>query len=281
LGAQVCAVFKRFTHGTRLRVRAVAGGTALRKSRETVSEVFDVLVATPNRLQKLVGVEQLSLAAVRLVVLDEADQLLDMGFLPLVGEVVEACPSWRQVALFSATFPPSLRTVAARLAPGADAIETGGAHRLVPSLRTRRVPVPDGRRPPVLARVLAEPVEGGTILFANTRDQVDAIALWATTTGWSVRVLRSEMDPLERKRNLAAFRAGEVPLLVATDVGARGLDLPAVGRVINVHLPREIDTYLHRAGRTARAGRVGEVVDLVTPRDAPLIERLSRRIPTG
>lgn len=274
LGEQVCGVFKTLTHDTRLRVRAVLGGQTLRRNRDTVAGPFEVLVATPQRVERLVRLGELSLAAVRVVVLDEADQLLDAGFLPQVIEVVRGCPSQTQLALFSATMSPAVEAIAADLFADAITLQTAGRHKVVPTLRTRNVDVPDGRRLPALLRVLAEPTPGGTLLFANTRAQCDAVADALAAAGHSVVVHRGETDPVERRRNLKAFREGRLKLLLSTDLGARGLDIDQVTRVINVHLPRELDTYLHRVGRTARAGKEGLVVNLVTPRDAAFLALL-------
>ncbi len=274
LGEQVAKVFKAFTHDTRLRVRTVLGGQKARVNKENVAGAFEVLVATPGRLDALIASGALSLAAVRMVVLDEADQLLDQGFIDGVCKVVDACPSQRQIALFSATMSAEVQALVRRLFAEAPVIETRGSGKVVPTLRTRHLPVPDGKRSPVLRQILAEHAHGGTLLFANTRDQCDKVAAWLAEEGHTAAVLRGNMDPVERRKNLAAFAEGTLTLLVATDMGARGLDLPDVGRVINVHLPHDLDAYLHRVGRTARAGRYGLVVNLVTPRDAGLLAQL-------
>ncbi|MDP2314704.1 MAG: DEAD/DEAH box helicase [Pseudomonadota bacterium] len=274
LGEQVALVFKSLTHETRLRVRTVLGGQKLRQNRETVAGNFEVLVATPGRLERLLQSGELSLAAIRIVVLDEADQLLDLGFLPQVVEVVRACPSQRQLALFSATMSAGVQELVGRMFSDAIAIETKGSQKVVPTLRTRHVDVPDGRRLDVLLRILAEPTSGGTMLFANTREQCDSLATALQAEGWSCVVHRGNSDPVERRQNLKAFREARQGLFITTDMGARGLDIDHVARVINVHLPRELENYLHRVGRTARAGKEGLVVNLVTPRDAPLLAML-------
>jgi superfamily II DNA/RNA helicase len=216
----------------------------------------------------------LSLGAMRVLVLDEADQLLDLGFVPTVMALVRGVPSQCQLALFSATMSPAVEELVGRAFHDAVRVTTTGSRKVVASLRTRHVPVPDGRRAEALRAVLSERVEGGTMLFANTREQCDAIAAWLREQGWSCVVHRGEMDPVARRRNLRTFREGGVDLFLTTDMGARGLDIDHVGRVVNVHLPREMENYLHRVGRTARAGREGLVVNLVTPRDAPLLGQL-------
>jgi len=274
LGEQVATVFKAYTHDTRVRVRAILGGQKLKMNRETVAGPFEVLVATPGRLEKLIQREELSLAAVRMVVLDEADQLLDLGFLPQVRDVVRACPSQRQLALFSATMSPAVKELVARVFSDAVVVETWGSQKVVPTLTTRHVAVPDGRRFTILETILAEPTTGGTMLFANTREQCEALATQLHAAGFTCVVHRGDMDPVERRQNLRAFREGRIALLLTTDMGSRGLDIEHVGRVINVHLPKEMENYLHRVGRTARAGKEGLVINLVTPRDAPLMAEI-------
>lgn len=271
---QVAGVFKDFTHATRLRVRAAFGGQPLRKSRDRVAGTFDVLIATPGRLEKLVEVGALSLEALRIVILDEADHLLEPSFVRGVLALVQQAPGRRQLALFSATLEEPVRGLVADLFPEATLVETDGAAQVPGTLTTRYVDVPDGKRFDRLPALLAEPADGGTLLFANTRDQCDRVCEAVRAAGHACEVLRGESDPVARRRHLRAFRAGELPMLVATDMAARGLDIPLVGRVINVHLPRTEEAYLHRAGRTARAGRPGVVVNLVTPRDAALVEAL-------
>ncbi len=274
LGEQVAGVFKSLTHATRLRVRSVLGGQKMRMNRESVAGTFEVLVATPGRLERLVQSGELSLAAMRVLVLDEADQLLDLGFVPTVMALVRGVPSQCQLALFSATMSPAVEELVARAFHDATRVTTAGRGKVVASLQTRHVPVPDGRRAEALRAVLRERVEGSTMLFANTRDQCEALATWLREEGWSCVVHRGEMDPVERRRNLRAFREGRVDFFLTTDMGSRGLDIDHVARVINVHLPRELENYLHRVGRTARAQRTGLVVNLVTPRDAPLLAQL-------
>jgi superfamily II DNA/RNA helicase len=274
LGEQVARVFKGFTHTTRLRVRSVLGGQKMKQNQDNVSGLFEVLVATPGRLNRLIERKAIGLDAIRFVVLDEADQLLDLGFLDAIAAVLAAVPERRQLALFSATMSADVKALVTSTFSEAQLIETAGSHKVVGALTTRHVDVPDGDRPAALRPILAEPVTGGTILFANTRAQCDAVASWLAKEGFACVAHRGDMDPKERRDNLRAFRDGQVGLLVATDSGARGLDIPHVARVINVHLPHERDAYLHRVGRTARAGAPGLVINLVTPRDAPLLAQL-------
>lgn len=274
LGEQVSKVFKPFTHTTRLRVRTVLGGTAIQVARQNISGAFEVLVATPGRLVKLLDRGLIHFGDVRVLVFDEADQMLDQGFLPNATQLVAACPKERQLALFSATLSPTVEVLMAKLFAGVKVIRSQGSHKVVATLTTVNREVVDGERLPLLQRALREKVAGGTMLFTNTREQCDALAAAIAELGHTCTVYRGEMDKVERRANLKAFRDGTVALLVSTDLASRGLDVEHVGRIINYHLPRELENYLHRVGRTARAGRAGVVINFVTARDHALMRQV-------
>lgn len=267
LGEQVTKAFKPFTHTTRLRVRSVLGGTSFEMARRGVQGCFEVLVATPGRLVKLLEMKLVNLSDVRILVFDEADQMLDHGFLPDAQRIVKSCPKDRQLALFSATVSPPVEQLIEELFSEAEMIRSEGSHRVVSTLTTTRQTVVDGKRFPLLDRLLGKKVEGGTILFVNTREQCDKLAEELDEAGWPCVIYRGEMDKVERRQNLKAFREGEISLLVSTDLASRGLDVDHVGRVINYHMPKQMENYLHRVGRTARAGRPGLVVNFITERD--------------
>lgn len=281
LGEQVAKVFKLFTHATRLRVRSSLGGTTMVVARRNVAGPFEVLVATPGRLIKLLEKPYIQLGDVRTLVFDEVDQMLDPGFLPVADRILNACPAGRQAALFSATVPAAVQGLIARRFADALVLRSEGHHKVVPTLTTVNLTVVDGRRLPLLRDALAEKITGGTLIFANTRAQCDQIVAHLREMNRDFVVYRGEMDKLERRANLRRFRDGEVELLVSTDLGARGLDVAHVARVINYHLPAELDAYLHRVGRTARAGRPGVVVNLVTERDRPLMRQLEASAARG
>jgi ATP-dependent RNA helicase RhlE len=274
LGEQVAKVFKTFTHETRLRVRTLLGGMKVDAARRNVQGPFEVLVATPGRLGQFVERELVRLSDVRLAVLDEADQLLDLGFLAESKKLVGECRADRQLALFSATIPPAVESLIQSAFHDPVVIRTEGSHKTVASLVTRNVNVVRGRRFEALQEILAKKQPGGTLVFANTRDQCDALVAQLRAAGHACLVYRGEMDKVERKKNLRAFRDGKIDLLVATDLGSRGLDIEQVARVVNYHLPESMQNYLHRVGRTARAGRTGLVINLVTSRDRRLVSQL-------
>jgi superfamily II DNA/RNA helicase len=159
---------------------------------------------------------------------------------------------------------------------GAEVIRSQGSHKTVATLTTKNRMVHDGKRLPLLDTLLQEKVTGGTVLFANTRKQCDILAEAIVSKGHKCVVYRGEMDKVERRANLKKFRDGEVDLLISTDLASRGLDIEHVGRVINYHLPQQIENYIHRVGRTARAGRKGLVINFVTERDEALIAQVAK-----
>lgn len=273
LGDQVSKVFKSLTHDTRLRVRPALGGMAMADTRKNINGVFEILLATPGRLVQLIESELINLSDVRILVFDEADQMMDQGFLPDSSFVVDSCPKDLQLALFSATVSPTVQELMNELFSQAEVIRSKGSGKVTPTLVTKNLKVEDGRRWPLFEMLIKQKVEGGTIVFANTREQCDKIAKELADKGYECVVYRGEMEKNDRRDNLRKFRSGKVNLLVATDLAGRGLDVEHVGRVINYHLPKQMENYIHRAGRTARAGRKGVVINLVTERDQRLISR--------
>ncbi len=275
LGEQVTRVIKPFTHTTRIRVRNVLGGTDLDVAKRNITGKFEVLVATPGRLIKLLDRGLLNLSDVRFLVFDEADQMLDQGFLPSATRIANECAERRQMALLSATVSPKVQELIAKLFAEAEMIRSRGHHKVVSGLTTKNIKVENGKRFPHLASLLEDKIEGGTLLFTNTREQCDKLAREMKDAGYTSVTYRGEMDKVERRKNLKLFREGKIQFLVSTDLASRGLDIDHVGRVINYHLPQQMENYIHRVGRTARAGRSGLVVNFVTERDAAFVAKLS------
>lgn len=276
LGEQVSKVFKTLTHDTRLRVRPALGGMALEQVKRNISGSFEILLATPGRLIQLLDLELIELSDVRTLIFDEADQMLDQGFINDSELIVAACPKELQMGLFSATVSLTVQDLINSLFSSAEVIRSSGSGKVVTSLITQNVNVKDGKRWPVFEKILAKPTKGGTLVFTNTREQCDKLAKELGEKGYLCAIYRGEMDKSERRTNLKKFRDGKIDLLISTDLAGRGLDLEHVGRVINYHLPQQMENYLHRVGRTARAGRKGFVVNLVTARDQRLITQLEK-----
>jgi ATP-dependent RNA helicase RhlE len=274
LGEQVAKEFKKFTHGTRLRVRSVLGGTAIETAKENVKGEFEVLVATPGRLVQMLQRKQVDLSDIHTMILDEADQMVDQGFIADITRIVAQCPDVLQLSLFSATVSPDVQKIIEDVFEGVEIFRTKGSHKVVATLKTENLEVIDGKRWPVLEKLLASDYEGGTLIFTNTREQCDKLADQLDKAGIEYALYRGEMDKNERRANLKAFRTGEIKVLISTDLASRGLDVESVGRVINYHMPQVLENYLHRVGRTARAGREGVAINFVTERDEPMMEQL-------
>lgn len=277
LGEQVAKVFKTFTHDTRLRVRMALGGMAMDQARRNTAGAFEILLATPGRLVQMMDLDFINLTDVRMLVFDEADQMMDQGFLPDSNKIYYSCPKDVQLALYSATISPAVQELINNLFAAAEVYKSAGSGKTVKTLVTQNRTVKDGLRWPVLEKILKEPIEGGTILFTNTREQCDKLAKELTEKNYPIVIYRGEMEKNERRTNLKKFTSGQIKLMVATDLAGRGLDITNVDRVINYHLPKQKENYLHRVGRTARAGRKGLVVNLVTERDERLMAELEGR----
>jgi len=244
-------------------------------AKRNIAGPFDILIATPGRMLQLVNQGLLRLNDIRALVFDEADQMLDQGFLADASRIVKACPPERQMALFSATISPPVQSLISDLFQDAEVIRSKGSHKTVATLTTVNRTIPDGKRWPHLEKILSKSAAGGTLIFTNTREQCDKLAAELKAKGHNCLIYRGEMDKAERRANLKSFREAKVDLLISTDLASRGLDLEHVGRVINYHLPQQIENYIHRVGRTARAGRQGQVINFVTERDEPLMRQLA------
>jgi ATP-dependent RNA helicase RhlE len=275
LGEQVSKVLKSFTHDTRIRVRVALGGMTLEQARKNVGQPFEVLLATPGRLVQLIRRMHIRLDDVRMLVFDEADQMLDENFLADSNLIVSLCKKNPQLALFSATVSTTVEKLITSLFSKAVVKRSSGSGKVVPTLSTKNLTVVDGKRWPLFSPLLEEKLKGGTLIFTNTREQCDKLAKEMNAKHFNCVVYRGEMDKKERRKNLKDFREGKSKFLISTDLASRGLDLDYVDRVINYHLPQDMDNYIHRVGRTARAGRKGLVINLVTERDLPLISKLS------
>lgn len=280
LGDQISKVFKLFTHDTRLRVRPALGGMALERTRKNIENPFEILLATPGRMVQLIEKKLIDLSDVRMLVFDEADQMMDQGFLADSKMVAKVCSQDALLALFSATISTTVQALINDLFSSAEVIRTKGSGRIVSKLVTKNLIVEDGKRWPLFEKILTQKVEGGTMIFTNTREQCDKLAKEITDKGFHCAVYRGEMDKSTRRTNLKNFRDGKVKFLVSTDLGGRGLDVAEVGRVVNFHLPKQMENYLHRVGRTARAGRSGLVINLVTERDRRLMSQLEGNKPS-
>ena len=247
------------------RVLTVYGGRAYEPQIEALRAAVDVVVGTPGRLLDLVRQRHLDLSDVATLVLDEADKMLDLGFLPDVERILQLTPPGRQTMLFSATMPGEIVTLARRhlQQPMHVRAEQHDEPVLVPLTEQHVFRAHQMDKIEMLARVLQAADRGLTMVFCRTKRTVDQVAEALTTRGFAVAAVHGDLGQAQRERALRAFRHGKVDVLVATDVAARGLDVEDVTHVVNYECPEDDKAYLHRIGRTGRAGRTGVAVTFV------------------
>jgi len=278
LGDQVSKVFKEYTHDTRLRVRNVLGSSKMAVAKRNIANNFEIMLATPGRLMQLNKLNLINFDDVRILVIDEADQMLDQGFLPSINTLLNSCQPDIQTALFTATASKSVQSLIENSFSHAEFFQTENSHQINQNLEVINCIVPNGKRVPLLKKIVLDTkTKGSTLIFTNTREQCDKVQAELVNLNVKSGIYRGEMDKNERKQNLRNFRQEKISILVATDLASRGLDVNHVTKVINYHLPKEVENYLHRIGRTARAGRKGTVYNLVTERDQPLMQKLKSK----
>jgi len=247
------------------RVLTVYGGRAYEPQIEALRATVDVVVGTPGRLLDLVGQRHLALSGVRMLVLDEADKMLDLGFLPDVERILALTPASRQTMLFSATMPGEVISLSRKYLkqPTRIRAEEPDEGRTVPETAQFVYRAHSMDKPEVLARILQADGRGLAMVFCHTKRQCDKLAADLSERGFAAAAVHGDLGQGQREQALRAFRAGKVDVLVATDVAARGIDVEGVTHVINYSCPDDEKTYLHRIGRTGRAGASGVAVTLV------------------
>ncbi|MBX6767718.1 MAG: DEAD/DEAH box helicase, partial [Actinomadura rubrobrunea] len=253
------------------RVLAVYGGRAYEPQIEALREGVDVVVGTPGRLLDLVKQRHLDLSRIDVLVLDEADRMLDLGFLPDIERIVDLLPQSRQTMLFSATMPGEIVALSRRYLrrPTNVRAEAHTEPEPAPQVVQHVWQTHQLDRPEVLARVLQAEGRGLTMVFCQTKRTCDRVAADLARRGFAVAAVHGDLGQGQRERALRAFRNGKIDVLVATDVAARGLDVDDVTHVVNYECPDSADTYVHRIGRTGRAGRTGTAVTLVDWAELP------------
>ena len=269
LAIQVADDLRTAAVNMRVRVLTVYGGRAYEPQIDALTSGVDIVVGTPGRLLDLAERRHLDLSAVRALVLDEADKMLDLGFLPDVERIVRLTPQQRQTMLFSATMPGDVVTLARRHMRQPTNIRAEGhdAPAPVPSTQQHVFRAHQMDKIEVLARVLQARNRGLTIVFCQTKRAADQVATALASRGFAVATVHGDLGQGQRERALRAFRSGKVDVLTATEVAARGLDVDDVTHVVNYECPDDEMTYVHRIGRTGRAGREGVAVTFVDWRD--------------
>jgi superfamily II DNA/RNA helicase len=270
LADQVAASFEKYAKGTKLSWALLIGGVSFGDQEKKLDRGVDVLIATPGRLLDHFERGKLLMTGVQLLVVDEADRMLDMGFIPDIERIFKMTPPKKQTLFFSATMPPEITRLTKQFLNNPVRIEVARPATTNANITQLLVKVPtsDPKAKRLALRALIEKagIETG-IVFCNRKTEVDIVAKSLKVHGYDAAPIHGDLDQTQRMKTLADFRSGALKILVASDVAARGLDIPAVSHVFNYDVPHHADDYVHRIGRTGRAGRTGVTYMLVTPSD--------------
>ena len=287
LAAQVHENFEKYGKNHRLSVALLIGGVSFEDQNKVLDRGADVLIATPGRMLDQFERGRILLNGVDILVIDEADRMLDMGFIPDIERICGLLPARRQTLFFSATMPPEIQRLTSRFLRDPVKIEVARQNSTAETIDQKLVKVsnkPEEKRAALRQLIRAEPDLKNAIIFSNRKRDVATLARSLQRHGFSAGGLHGDMDQKSRMETLDAFKTDKLKLLIASDVAARGLDIPAVSHVFNFDVPTHAEDYIHRIGRTGRAGRSGTSITLVTPSDGKyldaIVKLIQRDIPT-
>ncbi|KAA5804458.1 DEAD/DEAH box helicase [Alkalicaulis satelles] len=281
LADQVAENVRLYAKNHKLTMALLIGGVAFGPQKDILDRGADILIATPGRLLDHFERGGLLLMGVEILVIDEADRMLDMGFIPDIERIVGMLPPRRQTLFFSATMPAEIQRLVSTFLNNPERVEVTRPAQTAETITQYLVRVSDNqpktKRAALRAAINREGVKNG-IIFCNRKRDVDIVARSLQRHGFSAAPIHGDLDQSLRMKTLAQFKSGELRLLVASDVAARGLDIPAVSHVFNMDIPRNADDYVHRIGRTGRAGLTGESVTIVTPEDRKSLANVAKLI---
>ncbi|MEI6789555.1 MAG: DEAD/DEAH box helicase [Myxococcaceae bacterium] len=265
---QVCEEIQRFGRTLGIKCTSVYGGSAYGRQIDAIKQGAQVVVATPGRLLDLLNSRRIPKLKPQMVVLDEADEMLDMGFLEDIQAIFEYLPAERQTLLFSATMPLPIQKLAKKILKDPEIVTTNTGKEITnQDIEQNAYIVEEHEREDALIRIMDAQRPFKSIVFCRTKLDVDKLQQSLLSQGYASAALHGDIEQRQRERVTSSFRDGRVQILVATDVAARGLNITDISHVFNFHLPTATETYVHRIGRTARAGRKGAAITLVSPRE--------------
>src|SRR5438270_987049 len=277
LAMQVAENFEKYGKYHPLSMALLMGGVQMGDQVKALEKGVDVLIATPGRLMDLFGRGKIMLTDCKLLVIDEADRMLDMGFIPDIEEICSKLPKSRQTLLFSATMPPPIQKLAAKFLSDPKRVEVARPATANINIEQRLVEV-RGDKKKALRDILRHEEFKNAIVFANRKTTVRELSTSLKRSGFAVGQIQGDMDQSDRIAEFDRFKKDEIKILVASDVAARGLDVKGVSHVINFDVPWQPDDYVHRIGRTGRAGMTGIAITLATREDAEAVSRIEKLI---
>jgi len=278
LAVQVESVIAILCKALHMNSALIYGGVGFGTQIASLKKGCDVIVATPGRLLDHMSRGAVKFENLEILVFDEADRMLDMGFLPDIKRILSKLPQKRQTLMFSATFAPELQRLTRTMMHEPARIEVGGISMPVDSVRQLVIPVRQEDKSRILMEILKEEKIETGIIFLRTKIRTERVTKLLKTNGFKAAAIHGDLSQIIRQKSLDGFRSGKYELLVATDVAARGLDIDDISHVINYDIPENADDYVHRIGRTARAHKEGDAITFVTPTDHASLGEIERTI---
>jgi ATP-dependent RNA helicase DeaD len=276
LAIQVAEALHKYGRHKGVETLPIYGGQPYERQFRGLARGVQIVVGTPGRVMDHMRRGTLNLDQIRFFILDEADEMLDMGFIEDIEWILEQAPEDRQTALFSATMPPRIIDLAQRYLIEPERLTIAGKQMTVPETHQSFYEVPKSRKVDALTRILDAETPPLAMIFCRTKLGVDELGEALLARGYQVETLHGDLSQAQRDRVMRRFRSGQADILIATDVAARGLDIPDVTHVINYDIPESAEAYVHRIGRTGRAGRSGEAITLVAPRETRWLRQIER-----
>ncbi len=278
LAVQVASVVSELCKALHMRTALIYGGVGFGSQISSLKKGSDVIVATPGRLLDHMGRGTVQFNELEVLIFDEADRMLDMGFLPDINRILARVPQDRQTLMFSATFAPELQRLTRSMMRDPERIEVGAISMPVDAVRQLVVPVRQEDKSRMLVEILREEKIDTAIVFLRTKIRTERVTKLLKKEGFRAAAIHGDLSQKLRQRSLDGFRDGRYDILVATDVAARGLDIDDISHVINYDVPENADDYVHRIGRTARAEREGDAITFVTPTDHTALGSIEQTI---
>ena len=278
LALQVEEQFGRFARNNRLRTVTLYGGTGYGRQMKALNRGVDIIVATPGRLFDFVERHYVDLSKIEILVLDEADRLMDMGFMPQVKKILKRLPKERQTLMFSATIDERIERIAAEFLDNPVAVRANGKQVEPSEINQHMHHVDEFGKDALLLQLIREQNMSSVLVFTNTKRKATWVKDRLRDSNVIAEDIHGDLTQSQREKTLRAYRAGAFPVLVATDVAARGLDVPTISHVINYDLPESAASYIHRIGRTGRAGRTGVAISFVAEDQQYLVRDIEKAI---
>lgn len=278
LAAQIAESFETYGKYSKLSKALLIGGSSMEEQIRILERGVDVLIATPGRLLDLFGRGNILLTDIRILVIDEADRMLDMGFIPDIEKICSLLPPIRQTLLFSATMPPEIRRLTAKFLSSPKEVAVAPPATTASTVELFLAYAPPRRKKELLHKILEHEKIRNAYIFCNRKRDVDMLASWLKGKGYDALALHGDMAQSHRMETLSKFKDGTIPILVCSDVAARGLDVVGVSHVFNYDVPNNPDDFVHRIGRTGRAGLTGRAWTIATREDEKLVQAIEKNI---